>query len=447
MAAGLLVRTANRIAPKMMLKAVTSIASGIGLTDPRLFEYFGSGPTYAGEAVTVDSSLQLDTVWACVRLKAQTIATLSCMFYTRDAEDFGIVDRGHPLFYILHDQPNADMTSAEFWEAMVGSLLLWGNAYAMITWGAGRVIALTPMRPDRMVLEIRSDGSRVFHYSFQGARMDLEESQVFHLKGFSLDGHMGISPVAQGRQAIASAMAAEKASGSFFRNGMRPSLVMTSPTYLNEAQRKRKNEWVEEFSGSINAGRVPLLEGGWKLDKLSVPPEDAQLLATRGFHVEQICRWFDVPPVMIGHTQAATAWGSGMEQMMLWYLQFSLRPLLKKIEQVITKSLLLPQDRQKHYAEFNVESLLRTDSAARANLYASLVDHGVKTRNEVRAQENLPPRPEANDLTVQAAMLPLQLLGEFVKGKSDKPLDPNFKPSADTPSGAGDPGSSSDVNA
>jgi HK97 family phage portal protein len=181
---------------------------------------------------------------------------------------------------------------------------------------------------------------------------------------------------------------------------------------------------------------VPLIEGGWKLDTLSLPPEDAQLLATRGFHVEQICRWFDVRPVMIGHTQQATAWGSGMEQMMLWFLQFSLRPLIKRIEQTIVKSLLAPEERSAHYAEFNVEGLLRTDSAARAALYAVLVDHGLNTRNEVRARENLAPITGGDDLTVQAQILPIQLLGKWVRGVQDKPVDPGFvTPKASEPPG------------
>jgi HK97 family phage portal protein len=436
----------------ILLKAVQTIARGLGLSDPRLYQHFTAGPTYAGEAVTVDAALQLDTVWACVRLKAQTIATLPLVFYSRDKNDFGIVNRDHPLYLILHDQPNADMTSTEFWEAMVGALLLWGNAYAQIVWAGQRVIAITPMRPDRVTVRRQEDGSLLYRYAWMGQVVQMQEEEVFHLKGFSLDGLVGISPVTQGRNSIAAAMAAEKASGSFFRNGMRPSLVLNSPTYLNESQRKRKQEYLDEFSGAINTGRVPLIEGGWKLDTLSLPPEDAQLLATRGFHVEQICRWFDVPPVMIGHTQSATAWGSGMEQMMLWYLQFSLRPVLKKIEQAITRHLLTPTERAEHYAEFNVEGLLRTDSTKRAALYATLVDHGMNTRNEVRARENLPPMKGADDLTVNAAMLPLQLLGEFVKGKADKPLDPNYKPpaaaaAAGTVGSETAPGQTADANA
>ena len=423
---------------RIATKAVLTIAKQLSLTDPRLYQHFDVGPTYAGESVTVDTAMQLDTVWSCVKLKAQTVATLPCVIYSRDARDFGQRNRDHPLYSLLHDQPNADMTAAEFWEAMVGAYLLWGNAYAQITWAGKRVISLMPMRPDRVTIRRLVDGSLLYFYAYMGVRLELTEAEVFHLKGFSLDGLVGISPVAMGRQSISASLAAEKASGSFFRNGMRPSVVMSAPTYLTDVQRKRKQEFIDEFSGAINAGRVPIMEGGWKLDQLSLPPEDAQLLGTRAFQVEQICRWFDVPPVMIGHTQSATAWGSGMEQMMLWYLQFSLRPVLTKIEQAIARHLVVPEERSKTYAEFNVEGLLRTDSERRARLYAVLTDHGINTRNEIRARENLPPIAGGDDLTVQAAMLPIQLLGQFVKGVTDKPLEPGvpFTPPKGAPPGS-----------
>jgi HK97 family phage portal protein len=391
-------------------------------------QMFGPGPTHAGESVTVDTAMQLSAVWACVRLIASTIATLPLMIYERDQKDFGTVNRDHPLFSILHDSPNAEMTAVEFWEAMAGALLLWGNAYAQIVWSGSRVISLIPMRPDRVHAKRNEDGSLTYFYAWMGTSVTLQEKEVFHLKGFSLDGIIGMSVVAQGRQTMGTAIAADRAAGNFFRNGMRPSTVLSAPTYLTPDQRKRKEEWINEYTGAINNGRVPLIEGGWKLDTLSIPPEDAQLLASRQFDIEEISRWFHVPPPMIGHTQAATAWGSGLEQMLLWFLQFCLRPQLKRIEARITKSLIAPGERRTVYAEFNVEGLLRADSNTRARLYATMVDHGLMTHNEVRALENHPPMAGADDLFINAALIPMQLAGEFVRGRAPKPLDPGFKP-------------------
>jgi HK97 family phage portal protein len=400
------------------LKAVTTIARGLGLSDPRLYHFMGSGITHAGENVTVGTALTLDAVWACVRLIAQTIATLPLQVYQQDDNGQAVIARQHPLYALLHDIPNADMTATEFWEALAASILLWGNGYAAIERGAGgRIVAVTPMRPDRVNITRQEDGSLRYAYNYMGFIAYLEEGDVMHIKGFSLDGLFGMSPIQQGMQSIATSLAAERAAGSLWRNGMRPAHALIAPAYLNDTQRERyKTKFQEEYAGAVNAGRVPLIEGGWKLEQLSLPPEDAQLLASRQFQVETICRWFDVPPTMIGHMTRSTAWGSGMEQMMLWFLTFALRPHLKRIEQCIAKSLVSAQDRANgFYAEFNVEGLLRADSAGRAALYAVLADHGLRTRNELRALDNMPPLPGGDDLTVAAGMVPIQEAADIAK--------------------------------
>jgi HK97 family phage portal protein len=417
-------------------KAILTLASGMGLTDPRLYEAIGARETHSGERVTIDTALSLDTVVACVRLVSQTVSTLPLNVYTRDSKDQASVNKQHPLYRILHDRPNADMTASEFWAAMVACRLLWGNAYASMVKAGNRIISMSPMRPDWVTIERNADGSRTYYYANQGVRVELQEDEVLHIKGFSLDGLMGLSPIAMGRESLGAALAAEKASASFFRNGMRPSLVMQAPTWLTDQQKKRADDRMKEYTGAINAGRVPLVEGDWKLTNLSLPPEDAQLLATRGFNVETICRWFDVPPVMIGHTQSATAWGTGMESMSLWYLVYALRPILKNIEQVILFSCIPATEQATTYAEFNVDGLMRADSKGRAALYATYVDHGLFTRNEVRAMENMPPVKGGDDLTVVSNLLPIELLGEFVRGKPDNPLDPNPPHPKGLPTGA-----------
>lgn len=433
----------------LAIKSVSVIAKGLGLADPRLYRYFSTGPTYAGENVTVDGSLQLDVVWACVRLITETIATLPLFVYKRDKQGRGIVDDSHPLYRILHDRPNADMTAVEFFTAIVAALLLWGNAYAAISrrkddgdTGSlpapdNPVVAITPMRPDFVTVRRNNDGSLTYTYAYQGIHATLEEHQVLHIKGFSLDGLVGIAPISQARQSLASAIAAEKAAGSFFRNGMRPSAILESTTFLTDPQRAQANAMIERFTGAMASGGVPLTEGGFKFNTtVSLPPEDAQLLQTRGFHVEQLCRWFAVPPPMIGHSEKATAWGTGLEQMNLWFLMYCLRPHLERIEQAIHKSLMLPEEQVSNYVEFNVDGILRADSTIRAALYKTQIAYGLATPNEIRALENMPPDPNGNDLLVMSNMLPIRLLGEFVRGRGPQPLDPNFNPDAPTPAEA-----------
>lgn len=407
-------------------KAALVIASGLGLTDPRLYQFYSGGETYAGESVGVAGAMQLDTVWACVRLISQTIATLPLFLYTKDSKGRGIVDPSQPLYRILHDQPNADMTSTEFWEAMVAAVLLWGNGYALIQRLGNRIVSLVPMLPERLTEQRNPDGSLKYTYRWYNESIDYTEDEIFHIKGFSLDGVVGISPIAQARQTLATAVAAEKTAASVFRNGMRPSAVVEAPKFLSPAQRIDARAVIDGFSGAISTGKVPLLEGGWQYKQISFPPDDAQLLETRSFHVEQLCRWFDVPPIMIGHMEKSTAWGTGMEQMMLWFLTFSLRPHLKRIEQAIAKDLLTPVERTQMYAEFNVEGLLRTDSKGRAELYQSLAMNGLRTRNELRALDNEPPLPGGDELTVQVNLIPIQLLGTVARLPTEKPVDPGF---------------------
>jgi len=398
----------------LQLKAVTTIAKALGLNDPRLYHYFGGGPTASGETVTIDSSLQIDTVFACVRLISQTIATLPLQLFRTLPDGRGELDRDHRLYPLLHDQPNADMTSVTFLTAMFSCLLLWGNAYALIERRKdGSVVSLTPLLPSRLQVIRNQDGSLKFHYSWMNVSEDFTEDQIFHLKGFSLDGIVGLSPVAQAREQMGIAWAAEKTAASFFRNGMRPSMVLTAPNYMTPVQRERFGEsFVEKFSGSINAGKVPLVEGGWKLDQITMNPDDAQLLATRAFSVETICRWFGVNPVMVGHMEKTTAWGTGLEQMNLWFLTYTLRPWLMAFEQEVRRTLMSPVDRMLYYVQFNVDGLLRADSEKRAATMASYVNAGINTPNEMRAKNNDAPLPGGDKLTMAAGRMPLETLGQ-----------------------------------
>jgi HK97 family phage portal protein len=404
-------------------EAKATIASGLTPRDPRLVGYFSGEPTDAGESVTVDGALQINVVWACVRLIAQTIATLPLDLYRPDRNGDAQLADDHPLYTLIHDQPNADMTAVEFWEALVGSLLLWGNGYSEIVSGGAGIVALNSMRPDRLTRRWTQNGDVQFVYSWGGEYRELSREQVLHIKGFSTDGFLGLSPVAQARNSLASSRAADRAAGAIFRNGMRLGSVLVAPNYLNEPQRSDARKMIEAYSGAINTGKTALLEGGWDIKTLGIPPEDAQMLETRSFNVEEICRWFDVPPVMIGHMEKSTAWGTGLEQMMLWFLTFTLRAHLKRIEQAIGKHLLTPAEKaQGIYAKFNVEALLRADSAARAAFYSTMANNGIMNRNEIRAKENLPPMPGGDVLTVQSALLPITDLGLVAKLPREKPV-------------------------
>lgn len=420
-------------------KAALTVARGLGLTDQRLISYFGGEENHAGERVTVDTALTLDAVWACTRLVSQTIATLPLPLYERDGLGRSTVASTHPLYRVLHDKPNAEMTAVEFWQAMFACKLLWGNAYSEIVRGAGsRVVALLPMRPDRVQVTREIDGSLTYRYTFQGSTQTLTEDQVLHLKGFSLDGQIGMSAIAAGRHSLGTAMGAERSAGRFFKNMMRPSGFLKSPIFLTHEQRQDSKALIQSWKGADQTGAVPLLEGGFTFESLTIPPEEAQLLETRGFNVETICRWFGVSPVMIGHMSKSTAWGTGLEQMNLWFLTYTLRSHLKAAEQAIWSKCLTAAEQLRYFPEFNVEGLLRADSKGRAELYRAEVTNGLSTPNEIRARENKPPLPGGDSLFMQSAMLPIDKLGQ-------QPASGNMLPPPDPPLGGANPEGGNDA--
>ncbi|MFT8776270.1 MAG: phage portal protein [Gluconacetobacter liquefaciens] len=428
----------------MLYKSASAIAyavTGVSLTDLRLGAFLAGGSSYAGKTVTVDTAMQLDTVWACVRLLSEIIATLPLNLYRQQGNGKAVLARDHPLFRILHDMPNADMTAMEFWSCMMASLLLWGNAYGQIERrGDGAIVAINPLRPDRMtVRRDQASGSLIYTYSWQQQVLVIDEADIFHVKGFSLDGIMGISPISAARHSLGTAIAAEETAGRMYANGMLSQSYIKSPDWLDDAQVVRAKEILKDYSGALNAGKTPLLEGGWTVESIGLNPSDLQLLQARGFNVETICRWFGVQPVMIGRMEKSTAWGSGLEQMNLWFLTYALQPWLVRIEQAIWRCLLSAVEKQTLYAKHNVKALLRADSTARAQLNASEATNGIRTRNEIRADDDLPPLSGGDVLTVQAQMIPLVDVGKAAVQPTLKPVPGGPPQQTPQPAGIGGP--------
>jgi HK97 family phage portal protein len=388
------------------------------LADPALSEWVNGGgaQSHAGKPVTVDSALQIATAWACIRLNGQTVGTLSLEPKRWDGRAM-VPARDHPLWDVLHSAPNSDMSAAEFWTAMCVNLLAWGNAFAEIhrtsqRLGA-RVVALTPLPPQYMAVSRADDGSLRYRLQDPAAGpRDLPENDVLHVKYLTLDGINGLSPIGYARHTLGLAIAADETAGKLFAQGMRTGGFLTVPTFLNDHQRKLMKARMEDYRGSINAGKTPLLEGAMDYKALTMPPQEAELLATREFAVEEICRVYGTPPWLVGHTAKSTSWGSGLEQQMLGWYQLSLRPLLKNFEGAIQRRLFAPGERARMQAEFNVESLLRADSKGRSEFLRTMVQAGVMTINEARAKEGLPPIEGGDQALMQSNMLPLSALGQ-----------------------------------
>lgn len=368
---------------------------------------------YGNGSPRIDAALQLSTVFACVRLIAETISTLPIFLYKRIGER-RVLAREHPLFTLLHDSPNADMTAVEFWEAIVSQLCLWGNAYCLKHYSGDQIVAIDPLNPALMTVRRTLDGALIYVYADPRGQREYTEDDVWHVKGFGVDGLVGLSPVGVGWRSVVAATSQEQASANLFGSEMKATALVTHKEFLKQEQYEQTKDRIERHVfGNARTGSMLFLDGDMGYQQLTINPVDAQMLESRSFSVEDICRWFNVPPSMIGHGTMVSNWGTGREQMNLGFLQYVLRAYMVRIEQGIKKSLLNATERSKYYAEYSVEGLLRADSTARAAYYAQMVQNGLKTRNEVRELENDPPIEGGDELTVQSNLIPVTLLGQI----------------------------------
>ncbi len=399
--------------PGRLRAAVLGMLGGVprsALTDPEFWAQFGLRS--AGQEVNEQTMLSLSAVWACARLISETISTLPLGLYVR-----GVGGRleasDHQLYGVIHDRPNADSTASVFWEAMVAAMMLRGNAFAEKLMLGGRLVGLKFLVPDRLGIDRGVDGRRRYWYTEDGGRRrEIPESRIFRIPGFTTNGEWGLSVVRYGAGVFGSALAAQTAANSTFEKGLASQIVFTLDKTVKPEQRDDFRRSLEKISGAVNAGQSPLLEMGMGVETIGINPRDAQLLESRAFSIEEICRWFRVWPGLIGHAGVGqTMWGTGVEQMMIGFLTFTLRPWLRRIEQAIWKDLLTPGEQPRYYAEFAVEGLLRGDSAARAAFYSSGLQNGWINRAKVAAMENLPSMPGGEIYTVQSNLVPLDQLG------------------------------------
>ena len=384
----------------------------IQLTSAEFWREF-VGTSSSGKSVSVDAALQLSAVMACVRLLSTTVATLPLRVYRTRADGSRELAKDHDLYRILARRPNSEMTPARFINLVVASILLRGNAFVEKRRVGRRVVSLVPLMPQNMSVRRNAAGRLEYAYTESGARRMIPESDIMHIRGFGIDGVAGLNPVQFGRDVLGAAMAADEAAGKVFQNGMQSSGFIThNAGLLKDHQRERVRKEVDKFVGSKNAGKLMVLEAGMEYHGITMNPEAAQMLQTRSYNVEEICRWFGVPPFMIGHMDKQSSWASSVESQNLHFLTSCLRPLLVNIEQEILRCLVEDEGAGDVFAEFSVEGLLRADSAGRAAYYRFGLQDGWLNRNEVRALENRAPIDGGEIYTVQANLVALEKLGE-----------------------------------
>ena len=382
---------------------------------------FFMGGTTAGKLVTERSAMQMTAVYSCVRILAEAIAGLPVHLYRYT--DAGGKEKAldHPLYLLLHDEPNPEMSSFVFRETLMTHLLLWGNAYAQIIRnGRGEVVALYPLMPNKMTVDRDDTGQLYYRYQRSleeaGRKAEtvvLRPSDVLHIPGLGFDGLVGYSPIAMAKNAIGLAIATEEYGAKFFANGAAPSGVLEHPGTIKDPQRVRE-AWQSQFGGSQNSGKIAVLEEGMKYTPISISPEQAQFLETRKFQINEIARIFRVPPHMVGDLEKSSF--SNIEQQSLEFVKYTLDPWVIRWEQSIQRTLLTTEEKKTYFVKFNVEGLLRGDYQSRMNGYATARQNGWMSANDIRELENLDriPTEDGGDLyLINGNMLPLQNAGAF----------------------------------
>ncbi|TCP36540.1 phage portal protein [Sphingomonas sp. BK235] len=385
---------------------------------------YGSAIDSVGQVVNQKTTLGLSTAWACIGLKSELVASMGCGVYSKSSTGGRKSESGHWLYDLLHEEPNADQTPFEFWAGQVAAMDLWGNAFAEKETLGSRVTALTPLPPQLVTVTRDRNNQRVYLFSDRGKEERLPAEKVFHLRGITLGGDVGLSAIEYGRRTLGGAMAANKVAGDTFRGGLQlAGFIETASQKLSPEQRADLLEIFDAWVGQAMRGRVVPLEKDFKFQPLKMSPVDVQLLESRGWDVEEICRWFGMLPILIGHAaKGQTMWGSGIEQLLLGWQTLRLNPLLRRIEQAAKQQLLPRAERKLVYPEFNREAVMATDSAGRAALYSAFGQNGVMDRNEMRSRENLDHREGGQYLTVQSNLVRLDQLGTDGAASSEQQL-------------------------
>ena len=386
------------------------------------------GGTTSGKVVNERTAMQTTAVFACVRILSEAVAGLPLHIYRYRSDGGKERIPMHPLYHLLHDEPNPEMTSFVFRETLMSHLLLWGNAYAQVVRnGRGQAVALYPLLPSKMDVSRAANGELLYTYyrdadetglNPKGGYITLRRDEVLHIPGLGFDGLIGYSPIAMAKNAIGMSLATEEYGASFFANGANPGGVLEHPGVIKDIGRV-KESWNSAYQGSGNAHKIAVLEEGMKFQAIGIPPEQAQFLETRKFQINEIARIFRVPPHMVGDLEKSSF--SNIEQQSLEFVKYTLDPWVVRWEQSLQQSLILPSEKPSLFVRFNLDGLLRGDYQSRMNGYAVGRQNGWMSANDIRELEDMNriPTVEGGDLyLVNGNMTKLADAGAFAGNQS-----------------------------
>ncbi len=395
---------------------------------------FFFGRTTSGKPVNEKTAMQCTAVYACVRILAESIASLPLNVYSYNEDGGKTLETKHPLYKVLHDEPNPEMTSFTFREVLMSHLLMYGNAYAQIIRdGAGRVLSLYPLLANCMDVERNEKGQLQYIYTRNSdenpnykdmGQIVLKYEDVLHIPGLGFDGLVGYSPIAMAKNAVGMTIAADEYGATFFKNGANPGGVLEHPGVLKNPDKVRES-WNSVYQGSNNAHRVAVLEEGMHFNPISLKPEEMQFLETRKFEIEEIARLYRIPPHLIQDLEHATY--SNIENQSLEFVKYTLDPWIVRWEQALKKALLLPSEKGEYAIKLNVDGLLRGDYKSRMEGYSIGIQNGFMSPNDCRKLEDLNPIADeegGNLYLINGAMCKLKDAGVYAKdGRDQKPQE------------------------
>lgn len=375
-------------------------------------QYGGPSGVDADEAgttrVTFDSAMQLSVVWACVKLLAETVASLPLGIYRKQGTR-RVLDMTHPLAVLFAGKVNRYQNRIEFFESVILNLVLHGNAYVLIERRGGLIVSLLPLMSAQMEVTLLQDGSVVYTYTQDTGVDVISPERIWHIKGMG-NGIIGLSAMDYQRRSLGIAVGAEKATAKVYASGGKRSGVLMIDRLLTPEQRDQVRA---NFSGLVEQGqRLMVLEAGAKFEAVAMSPQDIELLSSRKFNVEDMARWYGVPSVMINDTGGSTVWGTGISEIVRGFYKLTLRPILEKVELSMVVNLIPLTERATTEIEFDFEGLLRSDQKSRFDGYRVGIQGGITTPNECREWEGLPPMEGGDTLYMQGATLPIDKLGQ-----------------------------------
>lgn len=383
----------------------------LSLTDASKWTRTFALGTWAGKPVNATNALELSTWWRAVKLYAEVTGAMPLKFYERMADGSRRPANDHPVAELLAIDPNEDQTSQEFWGAQAAGLCVIGNAYAEKSFVGNRLVALRPLPFE--TLPARPNGDLEYSFVDRGKAETLPASKVFHTKGFGFGGDLGLSPLAFARQTLSIALATEESAGKTFAQGLRASGFFVGPKMDKTQRDDFRKVFIDPIIGNDASAHYGILENGFDFKQLVIPPKDAEMLLSRRFNVEEICRYMGIPPILVGHAaEGQTMWGTGVEAIINMWLTIGLDQFLRNIERSISKRVLNAGERRRYYAEFDRDALLRADTQARGEFYWKLVQIAAMTPNDVCDKQNFPRFDGGDVRLINSTLMPLAQAGQ-----------------------------------